>query len=60
MGRTRGVSVLEASGARPVRLAVDREWEVGDYGGLVVDAPGRDRLACAPENLAPTDDGVGH
>jgi len=58
VGRTRRLPVLQAPGARSVCLAVVGGWQMRDLGGANVDAPGRNRLACAAENMAAPDDGV--
>ncbi len=49
------MSVLEAPGTRPVRVAVGGGGQACDRRGAAVDAAGRDRLAHAAADLAAAD-----
>ena len=55
VGRARGVSVFQASGARQVRLAIAGAWQVVGDIGATGDAVGGHRLARAAAHLAAPD-----
>ena len=58
VGRSGCMSVLEALGTRPFRLAIIGGRQMRHLGGADVHASGRDRLACAAKDMASFDDRV--
>ena len=59
VGSTRGVPVLQTSGARRVCLAISEERQSVDVGGATGDVAGRDRLEDAPQNMEAVDNWIG-
>ena len=55
VGSTRGLSVLQTSGAGTLRMAIGERRQGVDVGGATGDVAGRDRLENATQNMATTD-----